>query len=129
MSKAAPWFEEIAQDQWNPVMATVTRTYRGAHARLEVMGPEVGYQVETEDRPFEGIAADIKDHERIVWIQFNDLAHAVHRVNKVRIVPQTDDAGPVIEIEDQDGGKTILTLGTVAEFALPPAKEGRKQKK
>jgi hypothetical protein len=129
MSKAAPSFEEIEQDQWNPVMATVTRTYRGAHARLEVMGPEVGYQVETEDRPFDGIAADIKDHERIVWIYFGDLAHAVHRVNMVRMVPETDDAGPVIEIEDQDGAKTILTLSSAAEFALPPAKERRKQKK
>jgi hypothetical protein len=123
MSKAAPYFEAIAEDQWNPVMATVTRTYAGAHARLEVMGPDVGYEVELEDRPFEGIAADMKDRERIVWMYFGDFSHAVHRASIVRMVPRLGETGPVIEIEDEDGVKTLLTLGSPDQFALPPEKE------
>jgi hypothetical protein len=123
MSKTAPSFEEIAQDQWNPVMATVTRMYAGAHARLEVMGPDVGYEIELEDRPFEGIDADVKDGERIVWMHFGDMSHAVHRASVVRMVPRVGETGPVIEVEDEDGVKTILTLGNPDEYALPPGEE------
>lgn len=123
MSKAALSSEEIKREQWNVVMATVTRMYRGAHARLEVMGPDVGYQIETEDRPFEGIAADVKDGERIVWIHLGDLAHAVHRVSALRMIPRAGEAGPVIETEDEDGVKTILTLGNPVEYSLPPGEK------
>ena len=35
---------------------------------VEVLGPDVGYQVETENRPFDGISTDIKDNEQVVWI-------------------------------------------------------------
>jgi len=51
MSKAAPSYQEIGQDKWNPVMATITRIYRGAHGKLEILGTDVSYQVETEDKP------------------------------------------------------------------------------
>jgi hypothetical protein len=129
MSKAAPYFEAIAEDQWNPVMARVTRTYAGAHARLEVMGPDVGYEVELEDRPFEGIAADVKDRERIVWMYFGDFSHAVHRASIVRMVAKVGETGPVIEIEDEDGVKTLLTLGNPAEFALPPEEKKERSKR
>ena len=61
---------EIHADQWIPFLAESTRENRGAHARLEIVGPdtEVGYRVETEDRPFDGASADIKDRERTVWL-------------------------------------------------------------
>jgi hypothetical protein len=104
-------------------MATVTRMYRGAHARLEVMSPDVGYEVELEDRPFDGIAADVKDGEQIVWMHFGDLAHAIHRVTAVRMTPRMGDAGPVIEAEDEDGAKTILTLGNPIGYALSPGEQ------
>jgi len=42
----------------NAFLADFTRNNRGAHARLEVLGLDVGYQVETDNRPFDGIAAD-----------------------------------------------------------------------
>jgi hypothetical protein len=129
MSKASASYQEIGQDKWNPVMATITRIYRGSHGKLEILGTDVSYQVETEDKPFEGIAADIKDGERIVWMHFGDLAHAVHRASVVRMVPQIGEAGPVIEVEDEDGTKTILTLGLPVEYALPPGEEERSQRK
>jgi hypothetical protein len=38
--------------------------------KIASLGPEVGYQVQTDDRSFDGITADIKDSERAVWITF-----------------------------------------------------------
>jgi len=64
--------EEIGIDQWTPFLATFTRENRSAHARVEVFGGEVGYQVETENRPFDGISADVKDNEHIVWMSFGE---------------------------------------------------------
>src|ERR1700722_7669898 len=46
-----------------PFLADFSRKNRGAHARLEVLGPDVGYQVETENRPFDRIVHDVKDCE------------------------------------------------------------------
>lgn len=121
MSKPALDFQEIEQDRWIPVLDAITREYRGTHARLEVLGPDVGYQVETENRPFDGIASDNKDGERVVWIQFGNTDHGIHGVTAIRMVSRVGDGGPVVEIEDEDGVKTILTLGSPVKYALPPA--------
>ena len=120
MSNAALNLMEISQDRWNTILAAITRENRGAHGRLEVTGPNVGYQVETEGRPFDGIAADIKDKESIVWIHFGDLNHSVHGVRAIRIVPRIGETGPVIEVEDRDGVKTILILENPEAHELPP---------
>src|ERR1700688_1200713 len=73
----------VAPDLRIPFLADFTRRNRGAHARLEVLGGDVGYQVETEDRPFDGVAADVKDAENTIWFSFGStpsdhLAHGVH---------------------------------------------------
>src|ERR1700730_3404788 len=76
---------EIAQDQWISFFADFTRDNRGAHARLEVIGEDVGYQVETENRPFDGVSTDVKDGEHAVWITLGSapadhLTHGIHNV-------------------------------------------------
>jgi hypothetical protein len=117
--------QKIETDQWIPFLATFTRENRGAHARLDVLGEGAGYQVETEDRPFDGIAADIKDQERTVWIHFGatpaeHLTHGVHSASAIWIAQPTEDSGPAIEIVAEDGTKTVLELSKQEAFALPP---------
>ena len=67
-------FQKIGQDRWIQFLNDFTRENRGAHARVEIIGAnvEVGYQVETENRPFDGVSADIKDGESAVWITFSN---------------------------------------------------------
>src|SRR5258706_10553131 len=83
----------IREDQWIPILAEFTRENRGAHARLEVIGvDELGYVVETEDRPFDGVAADIKAGERAVWLTFgarpeDHLTHGIQSATVIRILP------------------------------------------
>jgi hypothetical protein len=38
----------VARDLCNAFLADFTRNNRGAHAQLEVLGPDVGYQVEID---------------------------------------------------------------------------------
>jgi hypothetical protein len=117
--------QKIARDQWNAFLAEFTRENRGAHARLDVIGADVGYQVETDDRPFDGVAADIKDRERIVWISFGStptdhLTHGVHDATAIWVLRPTGDTGPVLEIEAEDGTRTVLELSKPEAYALPP---------
>lgn len=111
--------------QWIAFLAQFSRENRGAHARLDVLGPDVGYQVETEDRPFDGIAADVKDGEDVVWIHFGStkddhLTHGVQKVTAIRVRPAAGQRGAAVLIEAQDGTKTLLELSRPEDYALPP---------
>lgn len=131
MSKSAvhqPNTREIREDNWIPFLAEFTQENRGAHATLEMVGGDndTGHYVETEDRPFEGISADVKDKERTVWIAFGATAeehmtHSVHDVAAIRMLGPTETTGPVLEIESADGGKTLLQLSDAEAYELPPA--------
>lgn len=123
-----PNTQEVPLDQWIPFLAVFTRENRGAHARLEIVGAdtEVGYQVQTEGRLFDGVSADIKDRERAVWIAFGStpadhLTHGVQSATVIRTLPPSETRGAVLEVEAADGTKTILDLTKPEEYALPPA--------
>jgi hypothetical protein len=116
-------------------MAEFTRENRGAHARMEIVGPdaEIGYQVETEDRPFDGVSADIKDRERTVWIAFGStgqdhLTHGVPNATVVRTLVADAPVETVLEVEAADGTKTILELTSPQAYALPPAESRNRSK-
>ncbi len=124
----------IERDRWIPFMEQFTRENRGAHATLEVIRNDIGDQVETGDRPFDGVSADLKGSARAVWITFgstpeNHFTHGVHEVKAVRVILARPDRGDVFEVESDDGTKTLLTLSRPEDFALPPANppEGTKK--
>jgi hypothetical protein len=120
----------ISRDQWIPFLADFTRENRGAHARVDVLGPDVGYQVETENRPFDGIAADTKDGEDAVWITFGSspdqhLTHGVRGVTLIRTRPPVGLHGAAVLIEARDGTKTLLELTRPEDYELPPTPGSR----
>src|SRR5579884_3184993 len=109
--------QNVAQDQWAPFLADFTRENRGAHARLTVIGrdTELGVRVETENRPFEGVSADLKDGERTVWISLGSgtkdhMTHGVPRATAIRTLAATEGGGTVLEVESEDGTKTLVEL-------------------
>jgi hypothetical protein len=133
MSTQKPETLEIEQSQWVPFLATFTRENRGAHARLEVVGPDVGSQIETGDRPFEGVAADVrKSDEPAVWITLganreDRMMHGIHNVQVIRALPADGERGATLEVEVTDGTKTILELSLPDEYALLPG-DGEERK-
>jgi hypothetical protein len=118
--------DEIHPGEWIPFLAQFTKENRGAHARLEVIGPntDVGYQVETENRPFEGVSADIKDREREIWMAFGStpedhLTHGIPNATVLRVLRQISDGGVVLEVEQADGTKNLLDLTSPERYELP----------
>jgi hypothetical protein len=96
-----------------PFLADFTRKNRGAQTRLEVLGPDVGYQVETENRPFDGIVPDVKDGEDAVRIIFGSTpdqhhTHGVYGVTAIRVRLASAVHGAAVLVEAQDGTKTLL---------------------
>jgi hypothetical protein len=121
--------QDIEAERWEPVLSTLTKDFRGAHARLEVLGSDIKYLEPTENQPFEGISADTKDGERVVWISFgaapdNRRTHSIHKVRAIHMLTPDSTAGAALEVEAEDGTKTILTLSNPGSFSLPPA-QGR----
>ncbi len=122
----APDTITVARDLQTAFLADFTRKNRGAHARLEVLGPDVGYQVETENLPFDGIASDTKDGENAVWITFGStpeqhLTHGVHGVKAIRVRLPSGLRGAAVLVEARDGTKTLLELSRPEDYELPPA--------
>jgi len=90
-----------------------------------VLGPDIGYQVQTDDRPFDGIAADLKDGEHAVWISFgstnkNHFTHGVQNVRAIRVRLPAGQSGPALEFTAQDGTSTVFELSARDAYALPP---------
>jgi hypothetical protein len=121
-------FETVTQDRWIPFLAEFTRENRGAHARLEIIGPdaEAGYQIETQERPLQGVAADLKDAEKTVWITFgttaeDHLEHSIHGAMAIQVSPPGDGRGAILEIQAEDGARAVLNLSSPGAFTLPPS--------
>ena len=121
---------EIEPDRWIPFLAEFTRENRGAHARLEVLAADQGYQVETENRPFDGVSADAKDGEHAVWIAFgstpaDQLTHGINRVTAIHMLPASGDTGVALAVDAADGTRTILELTAPDAYALPAGTASR----
>jgi hypothetical protein len=118
--------ELIPPDRWISFLAEFTKANRGAHAVLRVVGPDtdIGYRVETENKPFDGVSADVRNKERSVWLAFSSgprdhLSRGVHHAVAIHSVPAPEGAGPVLEVESADGTRCILELSPVGAHELP----------
>lgn len=114
----------IEQNQWITFLDDFTRENRGSHARLEILGPEVGSQVEAEDRPLNGLSADTKDGEHSVSISFGSSAedhfeHGIQNVTAIRLLPVRGESGPTLEVVSRDETRAVLELSRPDAFALP----------
>lgn len=115
----------IPREQWLTFLDIFTRENRGAHARLEVIATGLGAQVEAEDKPLEGVSADVTQGESNVWITFASTPsdHVTHRIPNatgIRAIPPKGRSGAVLEVEAGDGSRTLLELSRPEEFELPP---------
>ena len=80
--------EDIRKEEWSAFLDEFTRANRGAHASVEVFGPDVRYQVETENRPLDGISAETEFDNSAVWITLGSgtADHFTHGVQHVTAI-------------------------------------------
>jgi len=117
--------QQIPREQWSEFLNEFTREHRGTHAAVEILGgDDIGHAIETQDRPLDGVAADTKDGEDVIWITFgatpdDHLNHGVHEAKPLWLRQPTGGAGATLAIEAKDGTMTLVELSPEA-YALPP---------
>ncbi len=95
---------EIEPSVWRDYFELVTKQGRGQQVRVEIVGDEIGDQIEREWSPFEGMS--YSHLEKTVYLHLRPLSHAIPTPQKIF----TEENGSLhsILIEDEEGNLHIL---------------------
>ena len=106
---------DIKKQDWTDFFEAVSmRRYKWT-ARIEVINPEIGDQTLTDGLPLNGITAEAKDDQISIDISVGENTHA-HQTHKIRnptrvlFLAAPDKEDEVIDIEEADGTKTLITF-------------------
>lgn len=107
---------DVPRREWHSFTDAFTRRHQGAIARIEVVGGEIGAQVEVDGLPFEGITFDERGSAgAAVSIMAGNRGHdhITHTITSpLSIRVEADDEGveEVVQIESAAGETTLLQL-------------------
>jgi hypothetical protein len=106
---------EIKKQDWTDFFEAVSmRRYKWI-TKIEVLNPEIGDQTLTEGLPLNGMTAETKGDQISIDLSVgeNTRVHQTHRIkNPLRVVflAAPHKEGDVIDIEEADGTKTLITF-------------------
>jgi Family of unknown function (DUF5335) len=106
---------DLPRESWKEFFDGFSRRHQGWLVDVEVLGSDIGAQLEAEDLPLEGISAD-HDNKDISIALLRDgkiTEHFVTRPQQVR-VEEEGGAEVAIEIESSSGPTTIVTFRAAA---------------
>jgi hypothetical protein len=116
--------DEIKPEQWTEFFPSFSARNQARPTRLETFG-ELGAQEEERHLPFGGISYDRKD-KGAPTLQImlggstaQDARHLMHTIPHVRRVwakQSSDGRDEALEIEDNNGTKTLLQFEALAEL-------------
>ncbi len=106
---------EIKKDNWADFFTSLSKRRYEWKTKIEVLNPEMGGQTLTEGLPLNGVTVE-NTNDRIsidVSVGENAQAHQTHIIDEplsVAFLAATDNHGDVIDIEEKDGTKTLITF-------------------
>ena len=106
---------EIVKDDWALFFESLGKRRYEWTTKVEVLKSEMGDQVLTEGLPLNGMTVE-KRGDRIsidISVGENTEAHQTHNIeNPVRVafLPAETNHGDVLDIEEEDGTKTLITF-------------------
>jgi hypothetical protein len=108
---------EIPRAQWRGYFDDFSRELPELVASLEVLGKEVGAQVEAESPRLTGITYDDGDDIVVIGLdardRHEDLEHIVYHPQKIALVEE--DAVKIFDFEDAEEVQTLLRLEPAAQ--------------
>lgn len=106
---------DITRESWKEFFDGFSRRHQGWRVDVEVLGSDIGAQLEAEDLPLEGISADHtnKDISIALLRDGKVTEHFVTKPERVR-VEEEGGAEVAIEIESSSGPTTIVTFRAAA---------------
>lgn len=117
---------EIKKEMWTDFFDSLSKRRYEWKARIEVFNSEIGDQVLTEGLPLNGFTVETNgDRTTIdVSVGVNTESHQTHNIQnptRVSYLAADESHGDVIDIEEKDGTKTLITfiqpMGLLVGFA------------
>ena len=109
---------EIPREEWHAHFDDFSRDLPALLATVEVLGSEVGAQIEAAEPRLTGITYDQKDDILVIGLDApggsqEDLEHIVYQPQKI-LVATGDGEEIVYDVEDAERTQTILRLAPAA---------------
>jgi hypothetical protein len=106
---------EIKKENWTNFFDSLSRRRFEWKTKVEVLNSEIGDQVLTEGLPLNGFTVETNGDRTSIdaSVGENTNLHLTHNIqNPVRVafLAADDDHGDVIDIEEHDGTKTLITF-------------------
>jgi hypothetical protein len=106
---------EIKKENWANFFESLSKRRYEWKTKIEILNPELGDQTLTEGLPLNGITVESKGDEISfdVSVGANTKFHQTHNIKnptKVAVLSATDKHGDVIDIEEADGTKTLISF-------------------
>jgi hypothetical protein len=118
---------EITRHDWRPFFDSFSRQHAGWLCTIEVLGAEIGAQIEAREQPLAGITADVGHGEQDAISIFlgnrsdNHVAHIVHAPAHVWVKETDEGAREGVQIESKTGPATLLRFRSAV---LPETVDG-----
>ena len=104
--------QEIPSSQWTPFFNELSKRHQGEHVSIELMGRDLGDQMEAQDQSLMGIMVDEPTGackiDVMVGEQGTNIAHEVAHPIHVRLAKRDDGKDVAIEIESDAGPCTLV---------------------
>jgi hypothetical protein len=100
--------KEIPRDDWTEFFDSFSRRHQGWLVTVEVLGPDVGDQVEARELPLEGITAELRDtggDEIEVFVGARPDSHVSHKITapeRVYLKQSEEGTDEALEIASKD---------------------------
>jgi hypothetical protein len=107
---------EIPREEWGEFLDSFSRQHEGWLVTVEVLGTEIGAQVEAEGKPLEGITAELKDDDVdsiIITVGLTPAEHVTHNITApthIRLEQAENGANMALQIESSEGVTTLVRL-------------------
>ena len=119
---------DIQREQWSKFFDNFTREHRGWTITLEIIGTEIGAQIQDRELVFEGIATEGKETASQIMIMAGETpdGHITHRIARPVQVGFDEDeqsASALIVIKGADAITTLLKLRAPAFLEVVDANQ------
>jgi hypothetical protein len=105
---------EILRSDWQEFFDSFSQKHRGSSVTLEILGPEIGAQVQQRELAFAGIVADtgeIRGYQIAIMMGDRPDDHITHSISQLSHISleQTDEGNDVaLAIKSADGVTALL---------------------
>ena len=122
--------KEIPKNEWSEFFDGLSREHEGWIVTVEILGPEIGAQVEVRDTALEGITDEwdeVKGNTIMIMTGAEPEGHMTHSITHPASVSlkQTDEgADAALAIKSNDGTTTLLRFRAAVPAELVDAVAG-----